>query len=207
MQHYHDLRYRRSVHSTHFQHSCSGVGWGFIAGASLKDVMVFIFDRNTLEAVAGDTGLKFGGQGEITFGPFGRTAEASINISNKGAGGTVSVSFTKGFFGGISLEGAAMCPRTAVNQTYYASHATPTQILFENAVQVNPDSLMPEIYKKLTMLAKGGTSEGTDTAQKEKVENANANANAPLETKAPEEKDLLSEPDIHVNIAEEIAKE
>lgn len=131
----------------------------------MKDVMVFIFDRNTLEAVAGDTGLKFGGQGEITLGPFGRTAEASINISNKGAGGSVSISFSKGFFGGISLEGAAMCPRTAVNQMYYASHATPTQILFEDAVQVNPDSFMPEIYKKLTMLAKGGTSEGSDTAQ------------------------------------------
>jgi len=123
----------------------------------MKDVMVFIFDQHTLEAVAGDAGMKFGGQGELTLGPFGRTAEASMNLSNKGIGSTVSISFSKGFFAGISLEGAIMSPRTAVNQNYYGSAASPSQILWEDSVQVRPDSLMPEIYKKLDLLANGNT--------------------------------------------------
>jgi SH3 domain-containing YSC84-like protein 1 len=179
----------------------TGIGWGFIAGASMKDVMVFLLEDAAVAATAGDAGLKIGGQAELTAGNFGRSAEASANISNRGAGGTVSVSFSKGFFGGISLEGAILAPRTGVNETYYASSASPSQILFEDAVEVKQESLMPEIYKKLNMLANGETSEGPDATEKAKVDSAFFEAK-----KAGEE--AANSPDVvHVNVAAEAAKE
>ena len=119
--------------------------------------MVFIMDDSTLETMCGETGIKFGGQAEVTLGSFGRSVEGSVNLSSKGAGGTVSVSFSKGAFGGISIEGAIVAPRAAVNNQYYNSSATPSQILFEDAVTVPKDSLMPEVYKKLKLLASGET--------------------------------------------------
>jgi uncharacterized protein YbjQ (UPF0145 family) len=128
-----------------------------MVGASLKDVMIFIMDDTSLQAAIGDGGVKCGGQAELTLGPFGRSAEVAVHVSNKGAGGTVSVSFSKGAFGGISLETGIIAPRSAVNQQYYNSTATPEQIIMEDAVTIPEGSLIPQIYKKLDKLASGET--------------------------------------------------
>lgn len=50
------------------------------------------------------------------------------------------------------MEGASLSPRSAVNETYYSSSATPRPILFEDAVQVPEGTLMPEIHEKLDKL-------------------------------------------------------
>ena len=49
----------------------SGVGWGLIAGASIKDFIYFIYSENTMTAIAGDFGAKMSGRLEMTVGPFG----------------------------------------------------------------------------------------------------------------------------------------
>lgn len=137
----------------------TGVGWGFILGASVKDLMVFLFDEETIDAMTSDMGLKMGGQAEVTLGPWGRTIDANLNLSKGGVGSTFTVAYTKGFFGGLSIEGAIIGTRTAVNHTFYQSAATPKQILFEEgAVEVPADNtLMFEVYNKLEILAEGDT--------------------------------------------------
>lgn len=177
-----------------------GVGWGFIVGASIKDIIVFIFDEGTVSAMAGDTGLKFGGQGELTGGPFGRTAELSLNASNTGLGATCSVAFTKGFFGGISLEGAVVGPRSAVNEQFYGASASPSQIVFEGVVTVPDGTLIKEVYEKLDKLIEGATHEPSE-AELEKVESARLVAE---EAGAEAQK---SEEVVKVDAAEEAAKE
>eukprot|EP00542_Grammatophora_oceanica_P017174 CAMPEP_0194054074 /NCGR_PEP_ID=MMETSP0009_2-20130614/52341_1 /TAXON_ID=210454 /ORGANISM="Grammatophora oceanica, Strain CCMP 410" /LENGTH=279 /DNA_ID=CAMNT_0038702441 /DNA_START=9 /DNA_END=848 /DNA_ORIENTATION=- len=151
----------------------TGVGWGFIAGLSMKDVMVFILDQATMDSVSGDVGIKFGGQAEATAGPFGRSAQMGVEISNAGAGGTVSVAFSKGAFGGISIEGAVCAPRTAVNKKFYDDPDISAQkILFQEESDVNlpsEDTLMPEIYKKLDLLAQGTTVAEPTEEEQEKV--------------------------------------
>jgi lipid-binding SYLF domain-containing protein len=136
-----------------------GIGWGFIVGASVKDLMVFLFDEQTVNALAGDMGIKLGAQAEVTVGPWERTVDATLNLSNGGVGTTVTVAYTKGFFGGLSIEGAALGTRKAVNEKVCNSSASPQHILFEDRVQVPADnSLMPEVYRNLEMLAKGQTA-------------------------------------------------
>jgi lipid-binding SYLF domain-containing protein len=82
----------------------TGIGWGFIMGASLKDIVYLIYDDFTLNSMAGDIGFKLGTQTEAALGTWGRTAEATINVSNKGVGSNIALSYSKGIFGGLSIE-------------------------------------------------------------------------------------------------------
>jgi lipid-binding SYLF domain-containing protein len=68
----------------------AGVGWGFLVGAAMKDIVLFIFDKNSLEGMCGETGVCIGGQLNLTLGPMERNFEGGIGISNKGAVGTYS---------------------------------------------------------------------------------------------------------------------
>jgi lipid-binding SYLF domain-containing protein len=106
-----------------------GVGWGWIAGAAMKDIIVFIFDKNSLEGMCRETGVRLGGQLNVTLGPAGRNFEGGIGISNRGAVGTYSVAFSKGAFGGLSVEGAMLGARSGVNDQFYGMTTTPLSIL------------------------------------------------------------------------------
>ena len=83
----------------------SGLGWGFIIGASLKHIVYLIYDELTLKAMAGDVGVKLSSQVEASLGVWGRTAEATTNFSNKGVGANIALSYSQGVFGGLSVEG------------------------------------------------------------------------------------------------------
>lgn len=106
----------------------TGVGWGIIVGGSVKDLIVFILDDTTMEGVAGDTGIKMGGQMELTLGPWGRTTRFDIGVSNRGISSTFSIAYSKGAFLGINIEGALVGSRNAVNTSFYGKEVTGTSI-------------------------------------------------------------------------------
>jgi lipid-binding SYLF domain-containing protein len=134
----------------------SGIGWGFIMGASLKDIVYLIYDEYTLKAMAGDVGVKLGTQTEAALGTWGRTAELTNVISNKGVGSNIALSYSRGVFGGLSIEGAVCNPRKAVNNKFYGRKVSPKEILFEDGlVEVPAGTLMPEVYAKLEKLCSG----------------------------------------------------
>mmetsp|Transcript_25002 Transcript_25002/g.44320 ORF Transcript_25002/g.44320 Transcript_25002/m.44320 type:complete len:215 (-) Transcript_25002:83-727(-) len=97
----------------------SGLGWGFIMGASLKHIVYLIYDPLTVKAMAGDVGVKLSSQVEASLGTWGRTAEATTNFSNKGVGTNIALSYSQGIFGGFSVEGALCNPRPKVNEKFY----------------------------------------------------------------------------------------
>jgi lipid-binding SYLF domain-containing protein len=133
----------------------TGMGWGLLIGASLKDIVLFLFDDLTVDTLAGDVGLKFGAQGELTVGPFGRAADISVNLSkNGGVGSTFALAHTRGLFAGLSLDGALLGCREGVNQQFYRTRTSPRGILFEGAVEVPEDTWLPEVYERLTWLEK-----------------------------------------------------
>merc|ERR1712113_394771 len=109
----------------------SGVGWGFVMGASLKNIVYLIYDEMTLKAMSGGAGVKLSTQTEASLGTWGRTAEATNIISNKGIGSNIALSYSKGVFGGLSVEGAVCAPRKAVNEKFYGKKVSPKEILFE----------------------------------------------------------------------------
>lgn len=83
----------------------SGLGWGFIVGASLKHLVYLIYDTPTLKSMSGDVGVKISSQAEASVGTWGRTAEAANYLSNRGVGSNIALSYSQGLFGGISVEG------------------------------------------------------------------------------------------------------
>lgn len=134
----------------------SSLGMGIIIGASLKHIVYLIYDSKTIKTMAGDVGVKFGAQLEASIGNWGRTADITNYISNKGLGQNIALSYSSGLFGGISLEGGVCNPRTNVNEKFYGKKVKPEDILFQDgAVQIPDGTLLPEIYAKLDKLSTG----------------------------------------------------
>lgn len=92
-------------------------------------------DDTTLDTLSGEHQVKIGGQIAATIGPMGREAEVAFNISEKGAGGTYTYTFSKGVFGGISLETAIMNVRSKENERFYGKAAKAKEILWEDVVE------------------------------------------------------------------------
>jgi len=139
----------------------TGIGFGLLAGGSVKDVMVFIMDKDTMRTAAASRGIKLGSQAEVTVGPFGRAGQTDIGLSREGAGATVAIAFSKGAFAGLNLTGAFTGTRNAVNDLFYGTVTTPQGILFDQAFQIPEGkvTMIDEVYQKLEKLSKGKTAE------------------------------------------------
>lgn len=160
----------------------TGVGWGFLVGGSLKDLMIFIYDESTIGGVLGESGLKIGGQAEVTLGPFGRSAQLNLDFSGQGVGSTVAVAFSKGAFIGLTVEGSVVGTRHAVNETFYGMKCHPSDIL-ANKVKIPEGkvTLIQEVYDKLNKLGSGETHV-PDAKEQEKKAAAKAAADKAAET-------------------------
>lgn len=151
-----------------------GCGYGLLAGASVKHMIVFIQGEHGLNSVTSETGLQVGGQAEATLGPFGRTVEFDVNLSNRGAGTSHAFAFSKGAFLGVSAQGAVVGARLAANQKFYGVDVTPRQILLDDhAVRIPLEwvPLMDEVYAKLIALtADYGDNDDVQHTEEEKKE-------------------------------------
>ena len=72
--------------------------------ASVKDIVYLIYDPFTLKSMSGEFNVKLGTQAEAAIGTWGRNAEATTNFSNKGVGVNIALSYSRGLFGGFSVE-------------------------------------------------------------------------------------------------------
>lgn len=122
-----------------------GIGWGFMVGAEVKDMVICIMDDATLSAISGQHQVKIGGQLSATVGPVGREAEFAFNLSEKGVGGTYTYTFSKGVFGGISLETAILNVRSKENERFYGKAAKANEILWEGAVESPKEKGIEEV--------------------------------------------------------------
>lgn len=128
-----------------------GIGWGFMVGAEVKDMVICVMDDTTLDTLSGEHQVKIGGQVSATLGPVGREAEAAVNLSEKGIGGTYTYSFSKGVFGGISLETAVLYVRAEENERFYGKKAKAKEILWEDAVECPKDKGVEEVSFQVSL--------------------------------------------------------
>lgn len=154
----------------------AGVGWGFLVGGAVKDIMIFIFDDSTMRGMCGDAGARIGGQINLSLGTMGRNYEAGVGISNKGAVGTFSVAFSKGAFLGLSVEGALLGPRGKVNDMFYGSTTTAESVVNGSfQMPANRPTMIQGVYDKLTKLSLGETyTPGPAEAQQKEAAAASA---------------------------------
>jgi len=111
------------------------LSFGFQAGGDASEVAILAMTDRGVTALLSSS-IKLGGDASIAAGPFGIGASAATaNLSVD----MLSFSRTKGLYGGISLQGAAVTVRGALNRAYYTRDVTPTDILIRQDVS-NPRS-------------------------------------------------------------------
>ncbi len=111
------------------------VSFGLQAGGEASEVVLVALTERGVTALL-STSAKLGANASVAAGPVGVGAEAATaNLSAD----LVSYTRNKGLYGGLSLEGAIVATRGALNKAYYGEAATPTDILIKHAV-TNPQS-------------------------------------------------------------------
>jgi len=119
--------------------------FGLQAGGDASEVVLLLMTDRGLTAML-STSVKLGADASVAAGPVGGGAEASTaNISAD----ILTFTRAKGLYGGVSLEGAVVATRGALNDAFYAKKdLTPTDILIRRSVSdpaANP--LLAEVRK------------------------------------------------------------
>ena len=107
--------------------------FGLQAGGDASEVVLVVLSDRGLSSLLA-TSAKLGADAGVALGPLGAGAEAATaNLSAD----IISYSRAKGLYAGVSVEGAVVATRGALNRAYYEKELTPTDILLHRVVS-NP---------------------------------------------------------------------
>ncbi|CAD7705416.1 unnamed protein product [Ostreobium quekettii] len=113
--------------------SCCGAGWGPQAGGEILDIVLVLPTKEAVDAFSGRAQLTLGGSVSVAVGVgVGRIAEAFLKVGD--GGGTTrcySYAISRGAFVGISVEGAVISTRDAVNMNFYGRPVTAKDLLVQ----------------------------------------------------------------------------
>jgi len=118
---------------------------GFQIGAEGSEVALLIMTKKGRDALL-TTDVKLGGDISVAAGPVGAGAKAATTD-------VLSFSRSKGIYGGVSLEGMVIGPKSSLNQAYYDQGVSPLDILVNQTVQ-NPGA--NDLVAAVTKLASTG---------------------------------------------------
>ena len=109
--------------------------FGLQAGADASEIVLVALTERGVSALLSPS-TKLGVDTAIAAGPVGAGASASTAGLSADV---VSYARTKGLYAGMSLQGAVVGTRGALNQAYYGQAASPTDILIRRTVS-NPQA-------------------------------------------------------------------
>ena len=105
----------------------TGGSVGFQIGVEKADVVLFVMDAKSAEALA-DGEFTVGAKGSIAAGPVGRTAEGATDLRLDAE--IYSYARSRGLFAGISLEGAHLGHDGKAIERFYGKPVAPRALLF-----------------------------------------------------------------------------
>jgi len=109
--------------------------FGFQAGGDASEVVLVALTERGVTAMLGNS-AKLGANASVAAGPVGAGAEASTaSISVD----IIAYSRAKGLYAGVSLDGAVVATRDALNHAYYGKEVPPIDILITRTV-TNPQA-------------------------------------------------------------------
>ena len=120
------------------------VSFGFQAGADASEVALLALTDRGVNALL-STSVKLGADASVAAGPVGvgvRAATANISAD------IVSFSRSKGLYGGISVDGAVVAPRGALNAAYYGTDVSTRDILIRGTASNPQAAPLVELIKK-----------------------------------------------------------
>ena len=112
---------------------------GLQIGGEVKETVFVLMSDKAVDAMLSSE-FKLGADASVTVGPMGRGIEASR--STDFSSDIYAFSKSVGLFGGGSLEGAKIFTRKSLNESYYATGATPKEIVIDRKfTNLQADSL------------------------------------------------------------------
>jgi lipid-binding SYLF domain-containing protein len=180
--------------------SVTGVGFGFLIGANVKEVMIFMPDEASVQTFFSG-GFNVGAQSNVTIG-VGREFEGGAGASGSGMSATLSIAYSKGAFVGASMGGAIIAPRKRANEAFYGpGNGTPSAIIDGTVLYpIGKETMLAEVKYKLVKLSQG-LSEKIGEAEKKKAEAAAKAADAASDTLKTADSDI-----VHVDAEAEAGK-
>ena len=129
---------------------------GLQAGADTSEVvLVALTDRGVAALLS--TSAKLGANASVAAGPVGAGAEAATaNLSAD----LVSYTRNQGLYAGLSVDGAVVSARDALDQAYYGRAVTPAQILIQREVS-NPQAARLIAAVARVAASKSASAQGT----------------------------------------------
>lgn len=113
----------------------AGMGFGGQLGAEVTDFLLILNSHAAVRQFMSAGSLTIGGNMSVALGPLGRNGEATGALNTHGKiAAMYSYSKTKGFFGGVSLEGSVIVERQDANALAYDADVT-AKMLLSGAVQ------------------------------------------------------------------------
>ena len=115
-------------------YTLGSVTFGLQIGGQVSEVILLIMTDRGLDALM-TTDVKLGGDISVAAGPVGVGAKAAT-------ADVLSFSRSKGLYGGITVEGAVVATRRALNEAYYGQRASSMDIIVRrNASSAHAEGL------------------------------------------------------------------
>ena len=112
-------------------YTMGSVSLGLQVGAEASEIILMVMTDRGLNAML-STEFKLGGDVSVAAGPVG--ASAKVQTAD-----IIAFGRSKGIFGGVSIEGAVIAPRSSWNAQFYGQPVTPQDILIRQIV-ANPQA-------------------------------------------------------------------
>ena len=125
-----------------------GIGFGASFGIQSTDMIVVVHNEAALKTFMSGGSLSLGAEVGLSVGPFGRNAAAEVRANEKGMASTSSYSQSKGFYGGVQIDGQVLKVRHEVNRDFYGRDVTAHQILMD----IDPPLAAQPLYDKIAQL-------------------------------------------------------
>ena len=112
-------------------YTMGSVSIGLQIGADASEIVMMIMTEKGRDAML-STEFKLGADVSVAAGPVGATAKAQT-------ADVLAFGRSKGVFGGLSIEGAIIAPRSTWNHAFYGQTVEPVDILIQHSVS-NPQA-------------------------------------------------------------------
>ena len=126
----------------------TGGSWGYQAGVKSTSLLLVVMNEKGIESFMKDN-FTLGGDISVSAGPLGRDLSANMDYRLKAS--IYSYSLSKGFFLGLSLEGAYISVDEKNNSSYYGLPLTAEEILTTEIEKKTPElERLIQLLEKIT---------------------------------------------------------
>ncbi|KAH8045158.1 hypothetical protein JL720_16796 [Aureococcus anophagefferens] len=105
-----------------------GFGFGWQLGAQVMDFLIILNRPSAVLAFTAGVGVTLGASLGVSAGP-GAGSESRLELGAEGVAPAWTYACTKGIYAGVSLEGASLNERSAVNERHYMRPASCKDLL------------------------------------------------------------------------------